>query len=1280
MSPWRRRLRRLRLALTILLSSLVILAATVVGIAQLLLPQAALHPEKVAAFLSERLHRPVSVDRVEGSWEGTGAVLSLEGVHIAPSDGSAAPIVIGQAQLVLDFTAWAHRNRRWNEFRLSGLDLDLLHREDGSWSVSGMAGSDASSGEGANPLFDLGALVVRDTRLHLHDAQRELDLTVHADELRLLNWGSGHRLLGVLRRDLVNNAPLRVVAQYDDVSRDGELYLDSIDSDLAALLGGLHWEGAHVAEGKGDLQVWAGLRAGELQSVHAVVKLSDVDLVGKADPAAPGVNLLHLSQASATARWQRNDRGWQMDVANLRATHNTGVPDSSAFSLRSIETDGDKTRYLLQSEQMDLSTIGFLSQLPGVGSDALHAWLQEAAPQGALRKLDLDFVDASDFRIRADLHAVGVHASGKTPGISPLDASLLGDAEAVVLHLPPQAATVVSPGLFREPFVLTNLAGDLGAFRVDSALRVETDALTVDGAEFALQLRGGVELQDDGSRPLLDLYALISRADVRATRLFLPIGHMSRNAMTWLDRSLVSGKVENGRAAIHCKLEDWPLRNLAGRFEARVELHDLVLDYSPSWPRAEGINAQAEFVNKSVHVEASSGSVLGVNTNRAIADVADFNDAALALDLEGSGSGAQLLALLNASPTGKRNADSLQGVSIGGKGTAKITMQMPLKPDAPATVDGKVQLVDADLAAKKWNIDFKGAHGPVHFSERGFLAGPLELSYLERPAQFSLAIGGDVANSRDSVEAGLTGTMPVSAAFLDFQGLAWLWKNFSGNSEWNIALNIPKAEGATSPPAQLHFSSDMRGTAIRLPAPLDKAADAPLPVTVDMTLPVDGSALTVAMGDLLRMHARLPDATRPFAAAIDFGTHMPTQPPDRGILLGGHAARVDLSGWSAVGLGQGPGLLEGADVQADVALLGGHEFHDLGVTLKTVGEQAEIALHGEELEGTINLPLAIGSTTGLKADMQRLHWPESPKSEADEKADALAAVDPGAIPALHIGIGDFQLGQTRFGRTKIETTPIAGGMRVDQFDTESDAMRMQAHGVWHGDGTTNHSEFTIDLAAENIGHMLAAFGFAGVFDGGVAATQLQAGWAGTPAAFSLARVNGNLAVTVGEGRVLDVEPGVGRLFGLFSVREIPRRLALDFGDFFRSGMSFNAIKGEFRLEAGNAYTDDLHISSPAADIQIKGRTGLGVKDYDQQMIVTPRVGGTLPIVGALAAGPAGAAAGLAMQAIFNKAINHVTTARYHVEGSWEKPVITLIAKESSRRRPGADEPAGPRRR
>ena len=122
-----------------------------------------------------------------------------------------------------------------------------------------------------------------------------------------------------------------------------------------------------------------------------------------------------------------------------------------------------------------------------------------------------------------------------------------------------------------------------------------------------------------------------------------------------------------------------------------------------------------------------------------------------------------------------------------------------------------------------------------------------------------------------------------------------------------------------------------------------------------------------------------------------------------------------------------------------------------------------------------------------------------------------------------------------------------------------------------------------------------------------------------------------------------------------------------FRDFFKSGFSFDSIEGLFTLKDGDAFTKDLLVKGPAADIKVNGRTGLKAKDYDQTMDVTPHVGSTFVIGGALVGGPVGAGVGALLHGILKGAINDVARVRYSVTGSWEKPVITEVAKETRAR-------------
>jgi len=226
----------------------------------------------------------------------------------------------------------------------------------------------------------------------------------------------------------------------------------------------------------------------------------------------------------------------------------------------------------------------------------------------------------------------------------------------------------------------------------------------------------------------------------------------------------------------------------------------------------------------------------------------------------------------------------------------------------------------------------------------------------------------------------------------------------------------------------------------------------------------------------------------------------------------------------------------------------------------------------------------------------------------------------------------------------------------------SPSVQITGSGDWNGTPTDSHTHMRIGFAADDLGKMLTAFGYTGLVNGGKTQDQLDASWPGPPSAFSLANATGKLGIDVSDGRIPEVAPGVGRLFGLVSLAELPRRLTLDFGDVFGKGLGFDSIKGDFQLANGSATTNNLVIKGPAAQISITGRTGLRAKDYDQYVQVVPHIGNSLPVIGAVVGGPVGAAAGLAVQGLLGHGLNKTASARYHVTGSWDKPVMTLVER------------------
>jgi uncharacterized protein YhdP len=406
---------------------------------------------------------------------------------------------------------------------------------------------------------------------------------------------------------------------------------------------------------------------------------------------------------------------------------------------------------------------------------------------------------------------------------------------------------------------------------------------------------------------------------------------------------------------------------------------------------------------------------------------------------------------------------------------------------------------------------------------------------------------------------------------------------------------------------------------------------------------------------------------------MNFGSDMPASVPERGLVVNGRAPRLDVSGWIQQALaGESGGAfpeLAKANVATDAAEVFGTDLGALQFSFDAGAGNDTITFDGSAVKGVIDLPTRDLATRGITAKLDYLHWPEPPEPKQESgppppptPPPANSPIAPAAVPPLHVTIGDLKLGKAQLGATTFESTSTPQGMRIDKFESKGADFTIQSHGDWIGTEASSQSHLVIDVASHDFGKMLGAFGFSGLLAGGKNShLHIDGTWPGAPSGFSLAWMTGELDIKVGEGRILAVKPGLGRLLGLLSLREIPSRLMLHFGDVFKSGFGFDSVTANFQLRDGSAFTRNMVLTAPAARIVMQGRTGFRARDYDLTIDVTPHVGGALPVVGAVIGGPVGAAAGLVVQGLIGKGLNKAAGSIYRVTGTWDKPKIETVA-------------------
>ena len=116
-----------------------------------------------------------------------------------------------------------------------------------------------------------------------------------------------------------------------------------------------------------------------------------------------------------------------------------------------------------------------------------------------------------------------------------------------------------------------------------------------------------------------------------------------------------------------------------------------------------------------------------------------------------------------------------------------------------------------------------------------------------------------------------------------------------------------------------------------------------------------------------------------------------------------------------------------------------------------------------------------------------------------------------------------------------------------------------------------------------------------------------------PLLIDYSTLSGTFKLNGRRGQFPKFEPGIGRLFGIFNLQALPRRITLDFHDVFSEGLGFDDISGDVKITQGLASTDDLRIQGPSAKIFINGEMNLEAETQKLHIKVSPSYGLAAPL-------------------------------------------------------------------
>ncbi len=1120
--------------------------------------------------------------------------------------------------------------------------------------------------------------------------------------------------------------------------------------------------------------------AGRLQGVQRAGS-GQFSTQGLSFSTADGVN---WPKGDLTLRWQTDGAGkasagvasaaaglgaWAVaDEPNAKGEFSADALDLGALTqLSGLLPLGTAT----QAQLADLALGGKLFDVSGSWAGALSQ-PREYSVKGRAEGLSLRAAverQASYTTVGTDsVPVLATYTVPGRPGFRELSAEFEANQAGGKAKLGMTKGELSLPGVFEEPKVAIDSLSTLAQWRMDAnpaqvqpakpattARRVEVvlDKLKVSNLHLAADARVKWQTSDPAKSRgkstmpgVIDLQGSFSRVDAGQVWRYLPQA-IAKPARDYVRDALLAGTANNMAFNIKGDLFNMPFeRPEDGTFRIAGPVTGVKFAYVPKslaqssglpWPAFTQLNGNLSFVQTALQLTGMQARFEGqpglvVKADARVPNLT--NNLQVNVNGEVRGPVSEVLGVINGSPLLEITNKSLLRAVGSGPADLRLRMQLPVFNLANSKVQGSVTLVGNDVQVTPEAPKLMNAKGVVTFSEAGFAIAQAR----------ALVLGGEVRleGGMQRVNAqgqGIAANAPAApgqdtAVVIRAQGsasaeglrndtklgfLSRIAANATGQANYDALIRIRRGV------VESQVKSDLRGMALRLPPPLDKAADTELALRFDNTLLAQSlidnnlaDQLKLELGGVASLHYERSlngDNPRVLRGAIGVGVAPGAVPTlgVEGVQANIDFSRLNLDAWelvlsrvSAGGLGGEPVRGSGAQgylptvmaIRAQELTVGGRTLNNIVIGGAREGQLWRANLDASELSGYVEYRQPSGQGAGrVYARLARLSIAAAAAKEVEELLDR----QPASIPALDIVVEDFELKGRRLGRFEAEAinrganiVAREGGLRewrLTKLLLQMPEATLSAQGNWAAMGAqaplmagsraglglqTSRAEqrrtvMNLRLELRDSGELLKRFGLVDVIRGGKGLVAGQVAWVGSPFTPDYPTMTGQLNLNVESGQFLKAEPGIAKLFGVLSLQSLPRRLSLDFRDVFTEGFAFDFIRGDSAITAGVASTNNLQMKGVNAAVLIEGSADIAKETQDLLVRVVPEINaGTASLI-ATAINPAIGLGTFLAQLVLRRPLILATTQSFEIKGTWVDPKINKAESKVA----SADAPA-----
>jgi uncharacterized protein (TIGR02099 family) len=820
-------------------------------------------------------------------------------------------------------------------------------------------------------------------------------------------------------------------------------------------------------------------------------------------------------------------------------------------------------------------------------------------------------------------------------------------------------------------------------------LRVDVRDLAFSNDDGLITARGSWVDDRLGAGGLLDVQGTLARFKLPQLYRYLP-DDIGQDVHDWLASAFISGMVPRASFEVKGSVDDFPYSASRGVGTFRVDgnVQDLTLNYVPNlepdelpWPLLTNLNGTLGLLNDEIRVTIEAGALTlpkgeRINLTGLSARIEKFeDDAQLTLESGTNAPAQNYLALFKDTALRDVAPDFVHQLTGAGDWSMPLSLEVPL--------------ADAEQTKFRGELSFNG--GSVSHADGPMVTELQGAAVLTQGGFESRSIVGQLLGGGVKIEGGLNDKLDK----LKVDGeLAWAeLAKFAGSKvlgDW-VQGKLPYAVEISMKDDVFKVSaeSDLRGTAILLPAPLGLAANQTAATRLQWQGLLDGSKpnqLTASVANRLSMIAQdtlgssQKSSPRLQSLSLALGSAKPLT--GSGFIVAAELPEVVLDDWMPVVQIlsqelQAPNAAQSAlfpplttaQLKTKQFVMGKTHFEDITADLSVKnGRQYVLNLKSTQTSGSAHWAVSQGALQdGFVVKLDQLHVGNQTAEKVAEEAvaDLTKSPDVGALsnlPQMDIEVDDLTLHDVRLGKFKLvgRNSPDRQAWQIRQLQIINPHAQLDATGRFRFDSKPG-MELDASLKVANLGEMTTYMGQGDQVRNGRGTLTAKIDWLAFPWRIDYSGLTGNAELALEEGVFDHVSSNSARMLELLSLQSLSRILNVNINpdETFEKGFPWNSIDGSFDIKQGLVQTQNLDVNSPVATISLTGDSNLVTETWDLQAVVRPNLdlSGTALATGFLVNPIIGLGA-LIGQYVLRNPVEAALSQRYSVSGPWADPKIT----------------------